>query len=162
MRWLLERRAQTMASGVVAVLLLIVIASALVDGLHLLSTRQRCLEIASAAALRGTSRGRDYARYLVTGQIGLDPIVASDEATSAADAALAALGLSGYTIWVEVLDAPGGGSMADFPPGQTWMETEPTVGVYLEAPVETVFLQVVNGNSPVTLHVFAAAGVTTE
>ena len=52
--------------------------------------------------------------------------------------------------------------MADFPPGQTWMETEPAVGVYLEAPVETVFLQVVNGNSAVTLHVFAAAGVTTE
>jgi len=162
MRWLRERRAQTMASGVLVILLLLVTAATAVDGLHLLTMRQRCLEIASAAALQGTSRGRDYAYYLATGQIALDVISARDEATSAADAALAALGLSGYTIRVEVLDAPGGGSLSGFPPGQTWMETEPAVGVYLEVPVQTVFLHIVNGSSAVTLRVFAAAGVTTE
>ena len=150
-----------MASGVIAALLLIVIASALVDGLYLLSTRQRCLEIASAAALRGVSVGRDYTGYLVTGQIGLDVVAARDEATNAADTALAALGLTGYTIRVEVLDAPRGGSVADFPPGQTWTETQPVIGVYLQVPGDTVFLQALIG-SPVTLHVFAAAGVTTE
>ena len=162
MRWLRERRAQTMASGVFVILLLLVTAATVVDGLHLLTMRQRCLEIASSAALQGTSRGRDYAHYLVTGQIALDVITARDEATGAADAALAALGLSGYTIQVEVLAAPGSGSLSGFPPGQTWMETEPAVGIYLEVPVQTVFLHIVNGSSAVTLHVFAAAGVTTE
>lgn len=162
MRLLLERRAQTMASGLIAILLLLVTAATLVDGLHLLTTRQRCLEIASAAALQGTSRGRDYAHYLATGQIALDVVTARDEATCAADAALTALGLSGYTIQVEVLDMPGGGSLSGFPPDQTWTEVEPAVGVYLEVPVQTVFLQMINGGSAVTLHVFAAAGVTTE
>lgn len=157
-----EKRGQTMASGIVAVLLLIVVAAALIDGLHLLTTRQRCLEIASAAALQGTSRGRDYARYLVAGQIALDVVAARDEAIGAADAALAALGLSGYTIQVEVLDAPGGGSLPGFPPSQTWTEVEPAVGVYLEVPVQTVFVHMISGHSAVTLHVFAAAGVTTE
>lgn len=162
MRWLCERRAQTMASGVLVVLLLLVSAATLVDGLHLLTTRQRCLEIASAAALQGTSRGRDYAHYLATGQIALDVIAARDEATHAADAALTALGLSGYAVQVEVLDAPGGGSLSGFPPGQTWTEREPAVGVYLEVPMQTVFLQMVNSGNAVTLHVFAAAGVTDQ
>ena len=162
MRWLRERRAQTMASGVLVILLLLVTAATVVDGLHLLTMRQRCLEIASAAALQGTSRGRDYAHYLATGQIALDVVAARDEATRAADAALTALGLSGYTIQVEVLDAPGGGSLSGFPAGRTWMETEPAVGIYLEVPVQTVFLHIVNGSSAVTLHVFAAAGVTTQ
>ncbi|MBN1937195.1 MAG: hypothetical protein JW934_21225 [Anaerolineae bacterium] len=150
-----------MASGIIAVLLLIAVSAALIDGLHLLTLRQRCLEIASAAALQGISRGRDYAYYLVTGQIALDAVTARDEATNAADAALTALGLSGYTIRVEVLDAPGGGSVADFPPGQTWTESQPAVGVYLDVPGSTLFMQAVTG-APVALRVFAAAGVETE
>jgi Flp pilus assembly protein TadG len=157
-----DRRAQTMASGVVALLLLLVLAAALVDGLHLLSLRQRCLEVASAAALRGVSRGRDYARYLSAGHIALHSATAHDEAYDAANAGLAALGLSGYAIRVEVLDAPAGGSMADFPPGRTWSETEPAAGVYLEVPVDTVFVQALTGSGPVVLHVFAAAGVATQ
>ena len=161
MRLLREMGGQTMASGVVAVLLLIAVAAGAVDGLHLLTLRQRCLEIASAAALRGASAGRDYAGYLATGQIGLDVVAAGDEAAMAADAALTALGLSGYTIKVEVLDAPGGGSVADFPPGQTWTETQPAVGVYLEVPGDTALMQAVIG-SPATLHVFAAAGIATQ
>ena len=162
MRLLSDRRGQTFASGVVAVLLLIAVAAALVDGLHLLSMKQRCLEVASAASLRGASRGRDYAYYLATGQIALDRSAAQTEAFDAAAAGLSGLGLSGYTIQVEVLDAPGGGSLAGFPPGRTWSETEPAVGVYLEVPVDTVFMQAINGGSPVVLHVFAAAGVTAQ
>lgn len=161
MDFLADKQAQIIVAGVVAVLLLIVVVAALTDGLHLLSVRQRCLEIASAAALRGTSAGRDYSGYLATGQIGLDVIAASDEAANAADAALMAMGLSVYTIHVEVLDAPGGGSIANFPPGQTWTESKPAVGVYIEAPGDTIFMQAVIG-APVTLHVFAAAGVATE
>ena len=160
MRLLSDRRGQTFASGVVAVLLLIVVAAALVDGLHLLSMKQRCLEVASAASLRGASRGRDYAYYLATGQIALDAATAQIEAFDAAAAGLSGLGLSGYAIQVEVLDALGGGSIAGFPPGQTWSDTEPAVGVYLEVPVETVFMWAINGGSRVVLHVFAAAGVT--
>ena len=158
---LFDRRAQTMASGVIAVLLLIVVASALIDGLTLLSTRQRCLEIASAAALRGTSAGRDYAGYLSSGQIGLDPIAASDEAVRAADDALHALGLTGYVVRVEVLAAPGGGSVSDFPPGRTWTEATPAVGIYLDVPGDTVLMQAIL-SAPVSLRVFAAAGVETE
>jgi hypothetical protein len=157
-----DRRAQTMASGVIALLLILVLASALIDGLHLLTLRQRCLEIASAASLRGASRGRDYARYLAAGHIALDAPAVRAEAFNAADAGLAALGLSGYAIRVEVLDAPAGGSLVDFPPGRTWSETEPAAGVYLEVPVQTIFLHIVSGDTVVTLHVFAAAGVTTQ
>ena len=160
MRLLSDRRGQTFASGVVAVLLLIAVAAALVDGLHLLSIKQRCLEVASAASLRGASRGRDYAYYLTTGQIALDRSAAQIEAFDAAAAGLSRLGLSGYTVQVEVLDAPGGGSIAGFPPGQTWSDTEPAVGVYLEVPVDTVFMRAINGGSRVVLHVFATAGVT--
>ena len=72
------------------------------------------------------------------------------------------MGLSGYTLRVEVLNAPGGGSLADFPPARTWSDTEPAVGIYMEVPVETVFMQAVNGGGPVVLHVFAAAGVTSQ
>ena len=33
------------------------------------------------------------------------------------------------------------------------------MGVYLEIPVTTTLLGILNGNAPVTLHIFAAAGV---
>lgn len=161
MPFLKQTRGQTIASGVVATLLLIVIVGALTDGLHLMSIRQRCIQIASAAALRGASVGRDYSGYLAGGQIGLDAAMAQAEAFDAADIALSVLGLNGYTVQIEVLDAPGGGSIGNFPPGQTWTETRPAVGVYLEAPGDTVFMQAVLA-APVTLHVFAAAGVETE
>ena len=162
MRILRDRRGQTLPSGVIAALLLIVVAAALVDGLNLLSTKQRCLEVASAASLRGASRGRDYATYLSTGLIALDTAAAQAEAIDAVDAGLTAMGLSGYTVRVEVLDTPGGGAIANYPPGQTWSDTEPAVGVYLEVPVETFFMQAVNGSNPVVVHVFAAAGVTMQ
>ncbi len=161
MSFLKQTRGQTIISGIVAVLLLIAVAATLIDGLHLLTLRQRCLEIASAAALRGVSVGRDYDGYLATGQITLDAATARDEATNAADVALTTLGLSGYTIRVEVLDAPGGGSVADFPPGQAWTESRPAVGVYLDVPGDTVLMQGVL-SAPVTLRAFAAAGVETE
>ena len=162
MSLLWDRRGQTFTSGVVVVLLLIVVAATLIDGLNLLSTKQRCLEVASAASLRGASRGRDYAYYMSTGLIALDTTAAQTEAIGAVDASLTAMGLSGYTVRVEVLDAPGGGSIANYPPGQAWSDTEPAVGVYLEVPVETFLMQAVNGGNPVVVHVFAAAGVTMQ
>jgi Flp pilus assembly protein TadG len=162
MRFLIKKRGQTLASAVVATVLLLVVASGLVDGLNLLSTKQRCLEIASAASLRGVSRGRDYTYYLSTGQIGLDVFTAQSEATSMVDAGMTEMGLSGYTVQVEVLDAPGGGSISNFPPGRTWTETEPSVGIYMIVPVDTFLMGLINGGGPVDVHVFAAAGVTTQ
>ena len=162
MRFILNRRGQTLASAVVATVLLLVVASGLVDGLNLLSTKQRCLEIASAASFRGVSRGRDYSYYLSTGQIGLDVSAAQNEAINAIDDGLTGMGLSGYTVQVEVLDAPGGGSIPNFPPGRTWTETEPSVGVYLVVPVDTFLMGLINGGGAVDVHVFAAAGVVTQ
>jgi hypothetical protein len=161
-RLLAGKRGQTVASGVVAVLLLLVVASGLVDGLHLLSTRQCCLQVASAASLRGASRGRDYAYFLSTGQPGLNALTAQAEAVRAADDGMARMGLAGYVLQVEVLGAPGGGSMSSFPPGRTWTATEPSVGVYLVVPVDTLLVGPISGGGPVDVHVFAAAGVTTQ
>jgi hypothetical protein len=162
MRFLIKKRGQTLASAVVATVLLLVVASGLVDGLNLLSTKQRCLGISSAASLRGVSRGRDYTYYLSTGQIGLDVSTAQSEATSVVDDGMTGMGLSSYMVQVEVLDAPGGGSIPNFPPGRTWTETEPSVGVYLVVPVDTFLMGLINGGGPVDVHVFAAAGVTTQ
>jgi hypothetical protein len=162
MRCLLNRRGQTLPSAVVVTVLLLVVASGLVDGLNLLSTKQRCLEVASAASLRGVSRGRDYSCYLSTGQIGLDADIARNETLDAIDDGLIGMGLSAYTAQVETLDAPGGGSIANFPPGRTWTEAEPAVGVYLVVPVDTFLIGLVTGGGPVDVHVFAAAGVLTQ
>lgn len=158
---LTDRTGQTWVSGIVAVLLLVMAAAGLVDGLYALSMHQRCQEIASAAALRGSGQGRDYDYYLANGQISLDAVVSKDKAIQAADAAMAGLGLSGYTIQVEVLDVPGGGSVANFPPGKVWSESKPAVGVYIEAPINSVLVQAVF-SMPFTIHVFAAAGVETQ
>lgn len=162
MRFLKKRTGQTAASAAVAVVLLIVVAAGLMDGLNLLSTRQRCLEVATAAALRGASRGRDYASYVAAGQLWLDAAQAQTEAQAAADAGLSGLALTGYTVRVEVLPAPGGGSIGDFPPGRTWTAAEPSVGVYLAAPVDVVLMRWINGGGPVTIHAFAAAGVVEQ
>jgi hypothetical protein len=162
MRLWAGKRGQSLASGVVAVLLLLVVASGLVDGLHLLSTRQRCLQVASAASLRGASLGRDYACFLSTGQLGLDVLTARAVALGAADDGMAGMGLAGYTLQVEVLDAPGGGSINNFPPGRIWAAREPSVGVYMIVPVDTLLMGLINGGGPVDVHVFAAAGVTTQ
>lgn len=161
MKLLAGKRGQTLASGAVAVLLLLVVASGLVDGLHLLSTRQRCLQVASAASLRGASRGRDYAYFLSTGQPGLNALTAQAEAVRAADDGMARMGLAGYALQVEVLDVPGG-SIDDFPPGRIWTAREPSVGVYLVVPVDTLLMGPINGGGPVDVHVFAASGVTTQ
>jgi len=159
MSLLKKKRGQTAASAVVATVLLVVIAAVLVDGLNLLSTRQRCLEIATAAALKGASRGRDFSAYVSTGQIALNMSTAIAETTAALNDGLTALGLAGYTAQVEVLPNAGGGSIGNFPPGQTWTATEPSVGVYLTVPVDTFFMSWINGGGPVEIHVFAAAGV---
>jgi hypothetical protein len=159
MRFLKRKRGQTLASAVVAVVLLVVVAAALTDGLNLLSTKQRCLQIATAAALRGASRGRDWAGFISTGQMQLDVAAAQAEAVAAVDAGLIGMGLTGYTAQVEVLPDPDGGSIGNYPPGQTWSTPEPSVGVYLVVAVDTVLMGWINGGGPVDVHVFAAAGV---
>lgn len=156
------RSGQTTAAGVVLVLLLVVVTSFLTDGLALLTTRQRCLEVASSAALRGASLGRDWNTYLITGQMLLDETTARSEALTTVDAGLEDLSLIDYTTRVEVIPGPDGGSIPDFPPGKTWSASEPGVGVYIEARVNTVWMGLVNGGGPVVVHAFAAAGVTEE
>jgi hypothetical protein len=88
--------------------------------------------------------------------------MARSEAIDAVDEGLSELGLSGYTVWVEVLDSPGGGSIPGYPPGRTWTEPQPSVGVYLVVPVDTFLMGLVNGGGPVDVRAFAAAGVTTQ
>lgn len=158
-RFLLGRRGQTLASAVVGVVLLVVVAGALTDGLNLLSTKQRCLQVATAAALRGSSRGRDFGGFVGTGQMRLDVATARVEAETAVSAGLVSVGLGSYTAQVEVLPDPGGGSVGNFPPGQTWSASEPSVGVYLVVPLDTVLMGWIDGGGPVDVHVFAAAGV---
>lgn len=159
-------RGQAAPSALVLVLLAMVLAAVVTDGVALLEMRQRGYRLAADAALQGTRGGMDYAAYVDGGEIWLDEAVATAVAEKAVDTALAAQGLTANTVLVRVLYRPTGGSIPGFPPhpaaqqngGTTWEATAPSVGVYLELPVHTMFLNVLFGEES-AVHVFAAASV---
>ena len=151
--------------GAMASLVLILAAAGVLDAYRLSTTRDWAYQVASDAALRGVSRGRDFASLTGGGVMKLDEGAAVYEAMSAASAALAEKGVSSYVLDARAL--PQGGTIYGFPPvarasqsGETnWSSTEPAVGVYLEVPVSVVFFGWVNGARTVPVHAFGAAGL---
>lgn len=151
--------------GVLATLVLVLVAAAVLDVYRLSVTRDWAYQVASDAALRGVSRGRDFASLTQSGSMWLDEAVAAQEARSAAEAALAEKGFSDYALDVRVL--PEGGVEPGFPPAprasQTgaadWSSPAPAVGVYLEVSVPVAFFGWVNGADRVPVRAFAAAAL---
>ena len=162
---LAERQGAAALWGALASLVLILAAAAVLDVYRLSTTRDWAYQVASDAALRGVSRGRDFASLTQSGSMRLDETIAREEAMSAAEAALAEKGIALYVLDVRVL--PDGGVEYGFPPvprasqtGETsWSSTEPAVGVYLEISVPVAFFGWVNGSSSVPVHAFAAAAL---
>lgn len=151
----MKDRGQITLSAVVAVLLLMLVAGALVDGLNWIAVRHQALQIAQDAALQGCRAGMDYEAYLYSGEIRLNEAAARERA-------LAVVAQEApweqYTVLVVVLPEPHGGAAAGFPPhpnaGPGWTADSPAVGVYLAVPVEPFFAGFLGGSE---IHVFAAA-----
>lgn len=161
-----EKNGQTAVWGLLIMLVLIVIASGLVDVYRLYAARNWAYSAAQEAALAGASRGRDWNALLTSDEIRLDSAAAKSEAERILITEMSSRGIGSYTMDVRVLPDPGGGSIAGFPPqpvrlgdrlGQ-WSSNEPAVGVYLEVPVDWLMLDMLTIHGK-TVRVFAAAGV---
>jgi hypothetical protein len=162
-----ERRAQTAAWGLLAMMAFIAVASGLVDIYRLYAARNWAYSVAQEAALAGTSKGRDWTSITSSGEIRLVSATAKSEAEKLVVAEMAARGISGYTMDVRVLPDPAGGSIVGYPPRPVrlgnsrgnWSSNEPSVGVYLTMPVDWLLLDKV-GITGKSISVFAAAGIS--
>ncbi|TAK36110.1 MAG: hypothetical protein EPO21_03950 [Chloroflexota bacterium] len=160
-----ENRGAAALWGAMAAVVLALSAAAVLDVYQLSITRNWAYQIASEAALRGVSWGRDFASVAENGGMRLDETTAIEEATSAVEAALAERGVARYLLDVRAL--PEGGTETGFPPvsraiqsGKTdWSSTEPAIGVYLELAVPVAFFGLVSGTHSVPVHAFAAAAL---
>jgi hypothetical protein len=162
-----ERGSATVA-GLFFTLILTVLAAAIVDVYRLQDTRTFAYSAANDAALRGASFGRDWTEFGETGQMSLDSNAASSAAQSALADAMQRRGIADYASQVQVMPNPGGGlstlpascaARASLWNTNTWTETQPAVGVCVQIQVPTILFGLVNGNQPVTVNAFAAAGV---
>ncbi len=161
-----DRKAQSVVWGLLSTLVLVAIASGLVDMYRLYAARNWAYAVAQEAAMAGASRGRDWSAVTAGGQIQLNTSTAKDEAEQIIVAEMNARGIAGYQMDVRVLPGPSGGSIAGYPPrpvrlgaaASDWRSDEPAVGVYLEVPVNWLLLDRLN-ISIKTARVFAAAGV---
>ena len=162
-----ERKAQTAAWGLLAMMVFIAVASGLVDIYRLYAARNWAYSVAQEAALAGTSKGRDWASISSSGEIRLVSATTKSETEKLVVAEMTARGISGYTMDVRVLPDPAGGSIAGYPPRPVrlgnsrgnWSSNEPSVGVYLTMPVEWLLLDKV-GITGKSISVFAAAGIS--
>ncbi len=148
-----------------------VLAAAIVDVYRLQDARTFAYSAANDAALRGASFGRDWTRFMATGEMSLNPYAATGAAQSALEQVMQARGMSNYQYQIGVLPTPGGGtfslpapcaSRASLWNTTTWTETQPAVGVCVQIQVPTLLFGLVNGNQPVTVNAFAAAGVVEQ
>lgn len=164
-----KERGQASVAGIMATLILILITAGLVDLYRLHEVRSWAYQAASDAALAGVGSGRDYAYFMATGMISLDEGVAIQAARERVQEEMAARGIVEYVVDIRALPDPEGGSIPGYPPVPrasqwnvtSWSESEPSVGVFLVVPVETYLFGLINGNQPIQVHVFAAAGVAT-
>lgn len=168
-----DRSGQALASGVLMVIVLLLVAAGLVDAYALLEARAWGYRVAEAAALRGASRARDWEHATATGEMRLLEDIAQSEAMDLVGREMAVRGVAEFEADVRVLPETSGGAVLGFPPlavasqfGESgWSEDGPSVGVYLAFPVETFFFGLVvpggnemEGGHRVQVHVFAAAG----
>jgi len=171
-RHLVGQRGQAAVWGLFIILIVTLLAAALLDVGRAQATRAELYHVAEDAAFVGAGRGRDYATFLATGTWALDSAMAYDEALAQATARLDELQaqgrIQGYTLQVAVLPEAAGGAVPGFPPVPRaglggivdWTETAPAVGVYVAADVPTILFGLVDGADHVTVHTFAAAGLT--
>ena len=166
-----DERGSAAIAGLFFTLILMVLAAAIVDVYRMQDMRTFAYSAANDAALRGASLGRDWDRFTTTGDMYLDPYAAADAAQGALQQVLQARGITGYDYRVGVMPNPGGGTFtlpapclprASFWDTVTWTETQPAVGVCVVVPVQTILFGLVNGNQPVTVNAFAAAGVVEQ
>lgn len=154
-----DRRGQVTLSAVVAVLLLMLVAGALVDGLNWVVVRHQALQIAQDAALQGARAGVDYEAFVREGEGRLDVAAARGRALAVVQEEAP---WGSYEVQVAVLPEPQGGTATGFPPhpnaGPEWTADSPAVGVYLAVPVDFFFLKFLGVTE---IHVFAAAEVET-
>lgn len=167
--WQRDARGNASIAGLFLVLIVSVLAGALVDVYRLQDVRTFAYSVANDAALRGVSRGRDWAQFTATGEMSLDPYRATDTAQETLEVLMAARGLPQFQYQIGVIPDPAGGSFT-LPPAcvaraslwgsTTWTETRPAVGVCLQIGVPTILFGLVNGGQPITVNAFAAAGVS--
>jgi hypothetical protein len=145
-----------------------VLAAAMVDVYRLEDMRTFAYSAPNDAALRGASLGRDWDAFTATGEMYLDPYVATSAAQNALEGVVSARGITNYQYQVGVIPTPGGGTARLPAPcvarsslwnTTTWTETQPAVAVCIQIHVQTILLGLINGNQPVTVNAFAAAGV---
>lgn len=163
---LTERNAQAAVWGLLTLLVLVLLAGGLVDIYRLFAARNWAYSVAQEAALAGASRGRDWAAVASSGWMQLDAAVARSEAQALVASAMHLREIHGYSVDIQVLPDPSGGTISAFPPGEfrigeslgDWSSAEPAVGVYLEVPVAWTLLDMF-GMLPQEVRVFASAGV---
>lgn len=162
-----EETGQVAPAALVIVLIVVVIAGGIVDVYRLQETRSWAYRTAEICALVGATEGRDLGSVYTTGLVRVDPVIGRASAEAAIASAMALRGIADYVSEVRVCEW-GGETITGFPPvargdmwgSADWFCAEPGVGVYLALPVETFLLGLVTGNEPVTVHAFAAAGVS--
>ncbi len=166
-----EERGSASIAGLFFTLILIVLAAAIVDVYRLEDTRTFAYSAANDAALRGSSLGRDWSQFMATGAMSLDPSTATNAAQGALVQAMQTRGITSYEYQIGVIPNPGGGTFnlpapciarASLWDTTTWSETQPAVGVCVEVQVPTILFGLVNGNQPITVNAFAAAGVVEQ
>ena len=166
-----DERGNASIAGLFFTLILMVLAAAILDVYRIQDTRTFAYSAANDAALRGASFGRDWDQFMVTGEMVLDPYVATNEAQNALENVMQARGLTIFRYQIGVIPNPGGGTFNLPPPcvaraslwdTTTWTETHPAVGVCMQVPVPTILFGLINGNQPVTVNAFAAAGVVEQ
>ncbi len=158
-------------AGLFFTLILMVLAAAIEDIYRIQDTRTFAYSAANDAALRGVSFGRDWNRYMNEGTMSLDPYVATDATQNALENVMAARGIVNFRYQIGVIPNPGGGTfnlpapcVAHASQWDTtmWTETRPAVGVCVQIPVPTILFGLINGNQPITVNAFAAAGVVEQ
>lgn len=166
-----DERGSAAIAGLLFTLILMVLAAAIVDVYRIQDTRTFAYSAANDAALRGASFGRDWDRFTATGEMYLDPYVATDAAQHALEQVMLTRGITRLQYQIGVIPNPGGGtfnlpapcaSRASLWNTTTWTETRPAVGVCVQVQVPTILFGLVNGNQAVTVNAFAAAGVVEQ
>jgi hypothetical protein len=168
---LMDERGNAAIAGLFFTIILMVLAAAVVDVYRLQDTRTFAYSAANDAALRGASFGRDWDRFTATGEMYLDSYVATDAAQSALESVMQARGMTNFQYQIGVMPNPGGATVtlpapcaarASLWDTTTWTEPRPAVGVCVQIQVPTILFGLINGNQPITVNAFAAAGVVEQ
>lgn len=162
-----NERGQTLLAAMLATLLLVALAAGGVELARLHSLRLWAYRAAESAAVAGAAQGRDYAAYIATGAVRLDPATALDAAEKSLLTALALKGLSTTATYdLRVHPTATAGVYPGYPPVPhagmlpgDWTPAAPAVAVYLELRVRPILYGWINGNVDIPLRVFAAANV---